>query len=260
MTTLYKNADNLVQAYGERDATGEHKLNIERCRAYEEWFNDFQENGLALNGSSDDTGTIMIVDIDAGATVTSGSSVAAMATDSTDNDGVQLSFANSTTASKGSLVMEARLSVASAITGSSCFIGFTDTVTVEEPFSISGTTITSTASDAVGFLFDGTDATNSYWYCVGVANDVDATGNAIADTAALTANRAPVAATEQVFRVEVDSDGAGAKFFINGQKVGETTANSLTAATAVYATVVHHNRAAAVKTWNVDYMYMSNNR
>ena len=55
----------------------------------------------------------------------------------------------------------------------------------------------------------------------------------------------------------MSKDGEGAKFFINGQKVGETSANSITAATSVYGTVNHHNRAGAIKTWNVDYMYMS---
>ena len=247
-----KNADDLVQHYGERSATGEHKPNIERCRAFEEWFNDFQENGLTLNGSTDDAGTGMLVAIDTGATVVMGSSVATMSTDTTDNDGVLLQFANATSASKGGLVFEARLAPTTAITGTSCFVGFTDSQAIEEPFAVSGTTLTSTATDAVGFIYDA-DATTAQWYCVGVDTDVDATGYAISGVA-------PVANTEQVLRIEVDSDGKGAKFFINGAKVGETTANTVTAATSVYGGVVHHNRAGSIATWAVDYLYMANNR
>jgi hypothetical protein len=66
------------------------------------------------------------------------------------------------------------------------FVGFTDTAvsTLEMPFSLSGTTYTSTATDGCGFLWDPA-ATTDTLRGVGVANDVDAThldlGVAMAD-------------------------------------------------------------------------------
>lgn len=56
------------------------------------------------------------------------------------------------------------------------FIGFTDVLpatTLELPITLSGTTFTTTATDAVGFMFD-TAATTDTIRLTGVANDVDA--------------------------------------------------------------------------------------
>ena len=58
-------------------------------------------------------------------------------------------------ASNGDLVMQTRLKL-SAITTCYAFIGFTDVVTLEAPIESAGSanTLTSNATDAVGFMFD----------------------------------------------------------------------------------------------------------
>lgn len=64
-----------------------------------------------------------------------------------------------------------------AVTLTQFFIGFTDVLpatTLEEPFSLSTVTYTSTATDAAGLLFD-TAATTDTLRLVSVANDVDGT-------------------------------------------------------------------------------------
>ncbi len=87
----------------------------------------------------------------------------------------------------------------SAITNVRLFIGFTDVLpstTFEQPFSLSGSTYTSTATDGCGFLFD-TAATDDTLRVVGVANDTDATH---VDT-----GLAPVADTYNQFYLRVDA-------------------------------------------------------
>ena len=79
-------------------------------------------------------------------------------------------------AEEGKIVLYSRMKIASAA-DVWFFLGFTDTlpgVTLEQPFSLSGTTYTSTASNACGFLFD-TAATTDTIRIVGVEGDTDAT-------------------------------------------------------------------------------------
>lgn len=98
------------------------------------------------------------------------------------------------------------------ITSAWYFLGFTDVLpstTLEEPISLSGTTITSAATDAAGFLFD-TDATVDNVWCVGVANDVDVTQ--------VDSGLAPVAATFRTYELVINTAGQG-KFFIDGTLV-----------------------------------------
>lgn len=152
-------------------------------------------------------------------------------------------------ASNGNLSVEARFKI-SAITNCYMFFGFTDVVTVEAPITLSGTTFTTTASDAVGFLFD-TAATTDTWRLTGVAADVDAT---MQDT-----GLAPVADTYATFRISLSATGV-ATFYYNGVQVGTAMSGAVTAATdltpCIYATV----NAAAARTVDVDYMHVSMKR
>jgi hypothetical protein len=155
-------------------------------------------------------------------------------------------------ASNGDLVTEARLKL-SAITTCYCFFGFTDTVAYEAPIvsAASADTITTTASDAVGFMFD-TRMTTDSWWLVGVAADVDATKEVTAF--------APVADTYEVFRVEVTAAGA-ANFYRNGIQVGATMAGAVTPGTdltPVFA--VSKTSVAASMTADVDVIHISMNR
>jgi len=151
-------------------------------------------------------------------------------------------------ASNGGLVLEGRL-LLSAITTCYAFFGFTDTVAaaLEQPiFSASGTTFTTTATDAVGFMFD-TGMTSKKWWLTGVKADVDAT---MQDSGI-----APVAGQYQTLRVEVDTTGA-AVFYINGRQVGTKMANAITAATDLTRIItVSKLSVAASMTLDLDYWH-----
>lgn len=156
-------------------------------------------------------------------------------------------------ASNGNLVMEVRAKL-SAITVCYVFIGFTDlAASLEAPIesASSANTLTSNATDAVGFMFDTRMSTDNWWL-VGVKADVDATHQ---DT-----TFAPVADTYATFRVEVDSTGI-ATFYYNGTAVGTAMAAAITAATDLTPTInVSKTATAASMTMDVDYVYVSMDR
>ena len=156
-------------------------------------------------------------------------------------------------ASNGNLVMEARLKL-SAITTCYVFVGFTDlAATLEAPIESAGSndTLTSNASDAVGFMFDTRMATDNWWL-VGVKANTDATHQNM--------GAAPVADTYATFRVEVSSAGE-ATFYYNGAQVGTAMANALTAATDLTPTINASKTAVtASMTVDVDYVYVSMDR
>mgnify|MGYP001558282573 CR=1 FL=1 len=154
-------------------------------------------------------------------------------------------------ASNGGLAFQTRVNL-SAITTCWAFFGFTDTVAaaLEAPYTISGATYTSNATDAVGFLFD-TGATTDNIKLVGVKNDVDA--------ANLDAGVAFAAAQYATLRVELDTSG-NAHFFINGLFVGYL-ADAVTAATDLTAIMaVSKLSVAASMTADIDYVHVAMNR
>lgn len=167
-------------------------------------------------------------------------------------DMIQVTQALQWQASNGNLVMEVRAKL-SAITTCYAFIGFTDLVTLEAPIesAASADTLTSNASDAVGFMFDTRMATDNWWL-VGVKANTDATHQ---DTGS-----APVADTYATFRIEVDSTGI-ATFYYNGAAVGTAMANALTAATDLTPTIaVSKTSVAASMTMDIDYVSVSMDR
>lgn len=155
-------------------------------------------------------------------------------------------------AESGNLVFEARVKPVSSVAAVAYFVGFTDvlaTTTLEEPATVSGTTFTTNAADAVGFLFD-TDATTDNWKIVGVANDVDATH---ADSGV-----APVAGTAQTLKVVLTTAGV-ASFYINGTLIG-TLEDAVTASVALTPIVSVMTRTTAVKSIDVDYIHVAKSR
>ena len=76
-------------------------------------------------------------------------------------NGCQLATELNWDASAGRLFGEFRIKV-SAITNIVFFVGFTDSKALEMPFTQSGTTLTSNASDAVGFMFDTNSTTEVF--------------------------------------------------------------------------------------------------
>jgi hypothetical protein len=161
-------------------------------------------------------------------------------------NGIQIHRALNWKANQGGLSFEARIQT-SAITNISYFVGFTDQIAaLEAPITsaASANTITTNATDAVGFMFDTSMTTANIWL-VGVANDVDAT----AQNSAI----APVAATYITLRVEVTSAGV-ASFFINNVAVGTAMAGAVTATVALTPVVAVFTRTAASATMDIDYI------
>ena len=122
-------------------------------------------------------------------------------------------------ASEGSIEVVFIVSNRTDVADRALFIGLTDVGTQETPIEISGTTITSNASNAVGFVYD-TDATSDIWYIQGVAGDVDTPLTAATWNGDSTL--VPVAETQDEFRIIVNTDG-DATFYINGEYVGTVT-------------------------------------
>lgn len=165
-------------------------------------------------------------------------------------NGVQLDHALNWKAANGNLVFEAKVEI-SAITNVHVYVGFTDQLSaLEAPVTLSGTTFTTNATDAVGFLFD-TNATTDTIRCVGVANDVDAT---MQDT-----GLAFVAATFKTFRIEITVAGA-AIFFIDGVQVGTLMTGAVTPTVALTPVVCGFAEAAASRTIDVDYILCQQSR
>jgi hypothetical protein len=181
---------------------------------------------------------------------TIGSTTASMAV-----SGVQLDRGLSWKANQGDLILEARVKL-SAITNIAVFIGFTDqTGALEMPIqsAASADTFTTNATDAVGFMFDTSMATDTWWL-TGVANDVDATHQ---NSAAV-----PVANTYQVFRVELSTAGV-ATFYIDGVQVGTSTglSGAVTATVALTPVIAGFNRTTSgTPTITADYVCVSGAR
>lgn len=145
-------------------------------------------------------------------------------------------------AAQGGLVWEGRVAL-SAITSVCVFIGLTDQVSaLEMPFTLSGTTLTSNATNAVGLLFD-TDATTDNWWLVGVAADVDA--------AQQNSGSAPVAATFETWRIELDVLGT-ATFYRNGTLVGTAMSGAVTPSAGLTPVIAAFSRTNASRNIDVD--------
>lgn len=164
-------------------------------------------------------------------------------------DLIQLTQALQWQASNGSLACEARFKL-SAITTCYVFFGFTDVVTLEAPIisAASADTITTTATDAVGFMFDTRMSTDTWWL-TGVANDVDATH--------VSSGYAPVADTYATFRIELTAAGA-ATFYYNGVAVATRMTGAVTAGADLTPTLaVGKTSVAASMTLDLDYFHVS---
>ena len=167
-------------------------------------------------------------------------------------DMIQMTQALQWQASNGGLAIEARFKL-SAITTCYCFFGFTDVVTLEAPIisAASVDTFTTTASDAVGVMFDTRMSTDNWWL-TGVAADTDATMQ--------NSGYAPVADTYETWRIEVSSTGV-AVFFRNGIQVGTAMSGAVTAATDLTPTFnIGKTSVAASMTASMDYIWTGMSR
>jgi hypothetical protein len=148
----------------------------------------------------------------------------------------------------GSLIFEAIVMNLTAVTNRATFIGLTDTVSIEMPIELSGVTLTSSATDAVGFVYD-TAATTDVVYIQGVNTDVDTALKAAAlpsTGAAFT----PAAGTYDEYRIEVNTDGY-ASFYINGDYVGGVS-SAVSPSVLLTPIVIVEARTTAAQTVYVD--------
>jgi hypothetical protein len=155
-------------------------------------------------------------------------------------------------ASNGGLRMQTRIKI-SRITLAYIFVGFTDLITIEAPIYSAGSvdTITTDATDAVGFMFDTGMATDTF-HLVGVANNTDATRQAITN--------APVAEDFITLAVEVSATGV-ATFYVNGAQVGTAMTGAVTAGVDLTPVVYASNTdGTSAITLDIDYINVSMNR
>lgn len=164
--------------------------------------------------------------------------------------GVQLDSDLCWLGENGELVIQVRIAL-SQITTISAFVGFTDQVSgLEMPIhsAASANTITTNATDAVGFMFD-TSMTADNWWLVGVDGGTDATHQ---DT-----ETAPTADTFEVLRIEVGVDGS-AVFYRNGVIVGTKMTGAVSPDVPLTPVVAGFNRdTSGNPTITVDYLAVS---
>lgn len=157
------------------------------------------------------------------------------------NDNSQICLATFLSPEDGATVFAARCAL-DVITAAQFFIGLTDSTAEEETMSLATTTLTTTATNAVGFLFD-TDATvDNIWLC-GVADDVDATH--------IDSGLAPVAATYRDYLIELSAIGT-AKFWIDGTLVG-TMAGAVAADSDLTPKLAVNSHTTAARVLSADF-------
>lgn len=219
-----------------------------RVSLFDDFLGDVLEDGWSGAKGSDAQAvvpTIVAGAVDGWVRLTSGDTVVVA------ESAVSLTAGLQWRASAGGLVFEARVKPVSSVAAVAYFIGLTDTLattTLEEPVTLSGTTLTTNASDAVGFVYDS-DATTDVFYAIGVKADVDASSIACA---------APVAETAVTLRVEVSATGT-ATFYQDGVLKG-SLANAVTPGTALTPVVEVMTRTTAVKSLDCDYISIQKNR
>ncbi len=167
------------------------------------------------------------------------------ATGATDNNTVAITGpALAWLPTDGTIRMGCRLHIGAAVTTAAINIGLTDTVasgTLEMPAELSVVTYTTTATDAVVFLFD-TDATTDTVRCCGVADDTDGTH--------VDSSVVPVASTYNDFLMEVTAAGV-ATFYIDEVLVG-TVAAACTPAVPLVPIIAAEARTTTTRTIVVD--------
>jgi hypothetical protein len=181
-------------------------------------------------------------------------------TDTTDNDTTQLATGLNWEVQNGQLIFEARVQI-DVITTAGIFLGLSDATTETSPnmpFTLATTTFTSTATTAIGFIFD-IDATTDNWHYNWVDDDADSS----VAIATLNMGVAPVAATWETFRIVLTDQGSGnqaaAEFYRNGDLVAKHTSTiDRDALLTPYVGV--SNRGAAAHILSLDYLFCAKTR
>ena len=231
-------------------------------------FDDFDGdtlNTFLWTGTASTGGTVEIP-----ATITATDiSCAVLTTDTTDGDAAQLASGGTTAAGQwrvqdGTLTLEARVKV-DVITTLGLFIGFSDTNLETDviPMSLSGTTFTTTATTAIGFLFD-TNATTDVITAMWVDDDADS--STAIGTLQYT-GLAPVADTFYTYRIELHDQGSGnqARAVMSvitdaGVMAQKTFTSTIDRDALLVPYVGHENHGAAAHVTRVDYIEVTGGR
>jgi hypothetical protein len=152
---------------------------------------------------------------------------------------------------QGTVIFEARAKLVTSIV-QGCFIGLTDQNNADEvPIDLDTGTLTTTASNAVGFVYDSQEGGN--WYCCSVKADSDG---------AQTNSGVPVVVdTYQTFRITIEADGL-CKFYIDGKEItvsGAQRSAVVTAAVPLAAGIAQLASGTAGSVY-VDYVLVTGGR
>lgn len=165
-------------------------------------------------------------------------------------NGSQLDSALNWEATENGLRAEFRIGNASSVANLSLFFGFTNEKgTLQMPLNgAAADAIVANAADAVGFLYDTANATQTFF-------GVGSKASAVAKEAFTEASAAAPggAGLFSVYRVEVDLAG-NASFYIDGIQVGSILLNAVTPGTPLTPVIAAFSRAAASKTIDCDYV------
>lgn len=163
----------------------------------------------------------------------------------------------------GPLSMEAHFACKTDIDAKAVFIGFTDTISIENPIEQSGTTITSNAADAAGFFYD-TDSDVDNWHIAAVKANVDATPSLYRPgISGGNTGFAPVADQFARFRVVISAQGH-AEFYmgaldaagaaVRGMRFVGRAKNAVTATTTLVPVVLVEARENAANLGSLSYI------
>ena len=156
----------------------------------------------------------------------------------------------------GPFAIEARVET-QTLSARNLFIGFCDVnadATVVPPTVGSGTTVTLTASDLCGFSYDSTYTDSADWHMA--YNGGSTTGETTSTS--IDADEDAVAATSQVLRVEVDTNGT-VRWYIDG-KLRQTVTGAVSTTVLQGAMVGCFATASTVTDLDVDYVAVEANR
>jgi len=157
-------------------------------------------------------------------------------------------------AENGTLVLEVLFEPKTGVATVAYFVGWTDNVGQEMPIELGASdAITSTAVDAVGFVYDTASATDR-WGCVGVDTNVDTTVTFLSAAQGGT----PVVDTQQCLRVVVNVDGT-AEFYMDGKHI-VTKENAVSPDISLSPIVCVETRAEAARTAYSDYIFATGGR
>ncbi len=204
----------------------------------------------------DDTIDTFVYDIDtdrtAWAIATSAAGGAITCAGTTNGDVEKIAGAcNWRPSTMGTIVFEARVKLDTSVT-QGCFIGLSDDNTTDEvPINLDTGTYTTTATDAVGFVYDSQEGTN--WYIGSVAANVDGTQTATGVV--------PTADVYQTLRSVLESNG-NARFFIDGKEITVSgAARSACVTSTVYlCPIAAHLNSGTASGLTMDYWYVSGGR